>query len=155
MINMAIEGEEKEKLRLTEQEANTFAYSLEIVNAALMFGWDIKIFKDDPRLLHLAEILQDNEISPDVFFNLREFSEKKGIRNAYEWAREVQKNVFDKYDLGSEENRDNFINRLNILDSVYEHGDNPKKVLGGEELDSFSSQCEEYIHKALSMPFSS
>jgi hypothetical protein len=144
-----MEEERREKLKMTEDEANTFVYTLEVINAALMFGWNIKIFRNDQNLAYLKEILEDNDIPPDTFFDIKEFSMVNNVQSAYEWAKAVQEKVFNEYYL-EDNDRDNFLNNLKTLDIAYSEWRNPKEVFSEDELKIFSSQCNEYVQMAFS-----
>lgn len=149
-----MEIENGEKLRMTEAESNTFIYTLEVISVALKYGWGIKIFRYDPQLNYLRDVLEDNDISPNVFFDLGEFCKENNVKSTYEWARAVQKKVFEEYSV-EDIDRESFLKNLETIDAAYEYEKNPQDVLTKDELENFYLQCKEYIHIAYSTQFSS
>ena len=144
-----MEKNDQEKTEMNRMQLDTFVYTLEIVKVALRYGWNIKIFRYDSNLVYLRDVLEDNGISPDAFFNLREFCQQNNIKSSYEWARAVHNKVFEDYDILIDSN-DSFLANLDSLDTSYISGMDPSEVFTSEELVAFDLQCDEYIELALS-----
>lgn len=149
-----MENDEKERFEMNEEEVNVFVYTLEIVKVALIYGWDIKIFRYDPRLIYLREVLNDNGISPNIFLDLNEFCRQNNVKSSYEWARAVHKKVFGRYDI-KDFHDGKFFRNLETLDIAYNDRTNPFDVFTGGELIEFDLQCAELIDLTFSTKFSS
>lgn len=98
--------------------------------------------------------MKDNEISPNIFFDLNEFCRENDVKNSYEWARAVHKKVFERYDIKNFQDG-NFLKNLEILDVAYSDRTNPSEVFTAEELIEFDLQCASLIDYAFSKRFSS
>lgn len=144
-----MEKDEEKKIEMNSIQLDTFVYTIEIVKVALRYGWNIKIFRYDHNLVYLMDVLEDNGISPNAFFNLREFCKQNNIKSSYEWARAVHKKVFEDYDILIDSN-DSFLKNLDSLDTAYTNEMDPSDVFTSEELVAFDLQCDKYIELALS-----
>ena len=137
-----MKGEQVDREPMTIEKREAFVYSLDIIIVALEYGWDIKIFRRDINLLYLQSILLDIDINPDAFFNFSKFLKEKKPKSAYEWAREVQKNVFGTYIINKEEEMW-FPEALEVLDSAYNQVIEPWEMLTREQLVNVNGECKE------------
>lgn len=136
-----MERERIEKESMNDMEKESLIYSFEIVKAALQNGWDIKIFQKDINLKYLYSILLDIDIDPNAVFSFSEFASKVDVKSAYDWAREVQRNMYEKYDLALG-NSEELMERL---DESYFDGINPWEVLSSKELVDIDIYCNDGI----------
>lgn len=137
-----MEEEQVDCKLMTKEKREAFVYSLDVVRVALENGWGIKIFQRDINLSYLRPILLDIDINPDAFFNFNKFVDEKKPKSAYEWAREVQGNVFGAYIInGEEENW--FLEALRVMDSAYNQSIEPWEMLTKEQLVNVNAKCKE------------
>ena len=145
-----MESEQVDCKLMTEEQREAFVYSLDIIRVALENGWGIKIFQRDLNLAYFKSILLDIGVDSDAFFNLGKFVEEKKPKSAYEWAREVQKNVFSTY-ITNEEKDIWFPQALEILDRAYSQEINPWEVLTKEQFVNVNTRCKELIDYVYSL----
>ncbi len=135
---MELEKFERREL-FSENQREALVYSYEIIKAALQNGWDIKIFQKDINLRYLKSILLDIEIDPSAFFRFEQFASKEGIKSAYDWAREVQKEAGEEYI------------DMKKLDKAYKEEIQPWEVLSSKELVDINESCSRVIEGIYSL----
>jgi len=136
-----MEGEKVDTKLMSAGKREAFVYSLDVVKVALEYGWSIKIFQRDINLEYLKSILLDIEINPDSFFDFNQFIEEKKPKCAYEWAREVQRKVFDTYMIINSQD-DGLSEALEELDSAYKEDVDPWNRLTKEQLVDVNERCK-------------
>jgi hypothetical protein len=135
-----MEIEKFEKVEsFSENQREALVYSYEIVNAALQNGWDIKIFQRDINLRYLYSILLDIDVDPNAFFKFDKFSSKEGVKSAYDWAREIQKEAqMEDINIGK-------------LDRAYKEEIQPWDALSNKELVELNEVCTKRIESIYSL----
>lgn len=141
MLSLNImEIEKFEKVEsFSENQREALVYSYEVIKAALQNGWDIKIFQKDINLRYLRSILLDIEIDPNAFFRFDQFASREGVKSAYDWAREVQKEAqIEGID-------------IQMLDRAYKEEIQPWDALSSKELVDIDEVCSKTIESIYSL----